>query len=354
MTNHGNITIDSTGNDGMNISGNIFENSGYVEISNCYDGNGSNGAMGIFAKGIKNNEAGSFYIHNIESSAMRTYGDIENSGLIEIYNNNYIGLFVTDGTVSNQDIGDIRIKDNGNDAIYLSSATLENNGLLLFSNNTGKAINITSSSQSKNKTNGVVKGNGLISGGFFNDNGSINPGDNIGSLEIYGYLPTIPTYNMEIAGSGNAGLGGSYDLLTLNFSPPHVLQGTVNITFLTGYTGVSQDTFYMFSIPSGYSGTFNTVNLPTLPSGLVWQISYNTNDVKFIIDGTINWTGTVSEDWNDSLNWDKNIVPNENNDVIIPSGTVYSAHLNTNVIIKSLTIMSGASVSVDQDLTIQN
>ena len=353
LTNYGDIKIDFTGDDGMLITGSVFDNYGSVEISHCSDGNGSNGAMGIYAvSGIKNRSTGSFYIHDVESSAMRSTGDIENSGLIEIYNNSYIGVFADGGTLSNQDIGEIKIKNNGSDAIILNSATLENDGLILFDNNVGNAISCSAGSISKNKTKGIIKGNGIAIGCGFEDSGSLNPGDNIGHLEIYGYQPTLPTYNMEIDGSIGAGLTGGYDLITLHFYTGYLLQGTVNVSFSGGYTGVSQDVFNMFSIPAGYTGSFNSINLPTLPTGLSWQTVYSVGIVKFVIDGTVTWTGTVSQDWNNPANWDKNIVPNDKNDVVIPSGTTFSPHVNTNSTIKSLKIMPGADLNVDQTLNV--
>ncbi len=352
LTNYGNIIIDSTGDDGMQILGNSFDNFGYVEVSHCYDGNGSNGAMGISASSIKNSSSGSIYIHHAESSAIRTEGDLENSGLIEIYDNSNMGISVVDGTLGNQETGEIRLKNNGSNAISLSLAALENDGLLLFDNNAGHAINAGSGSLSYNNTSGTIVGNGLIIGGSFYDSGSISPGDSIGSLEIFSYRPALPTYAMEIAGSDGAGASNGYDLLTLTFSNNYLLQGTVNITFLGGYTGVSQDTFNLFSIPSGYTGTFTLINFPALPAGLLWETNYSIDGVKFVIDGMITWTGTISEDWTNPSNWDKSTVPTENNDVTIPAGTSYSAHVNSNSTIRSLLVMPGATLVIDQDLTV--
>jgi len=352
LTNYGSITIDITGDHGMLISGSSFDNRGYVEVSHCFDGGGSNGAMGISASGIKNSSSGSIYIHHTEASAIRTEGDLENSGLIEIYDNSNTGIFVVDGTLSNQETGDIRLKNNGSDAISLSLATLENDGIILFDNNAGKAVNLGSGSNSYNNTNGTLKGNGLISGGSFYDSGSTSPGDNIGSFEIFGYRPDLPTYNMEIVGPDGAGIAGGYDLLTLTISPGYSLQGTVNVTFLGDYIGVSQDTFNLFSIPSGYTGSFDVVNLPALPTGLIWETIYAADGVKFVIDGRITWTGAVSQDWNNPSNWDKNTVPNENNDVTIPTGTTYSAHVNSNSTIRSLLVKPGATIVIDQNLTV--
>ncbi len=309
--------------------------------------------MGINAPSITNDQDGIIYIHNVESSAIRTEGDLENSGLIKIYNNSNVGIFVVDGTLSNQETGDIRIKNNGADAISLSLATLENDGVILFDNISGLSLNAGSGSLSYNNTNGTIKGNGQISGSYFYDSGFISPGDNIGLLEIFGYRPTLPTYNMEIVGSDGAGIPGGYDLLTLTISNSYLLQGTVNISFAGEYTGVSQDTFYIFSIPSGYTGSFDVINLPTLPTGLSWETIYSTDGVKFVIDGMITWTGAISQDWDNPSNWDKNIVPNENNDVTIPTGTTYSAHVNSNSIIRSLLLMPAATLIIDQTLTVK-
>ncbi len=353
LTNHGEIKIDSTGADGMLITGNGFTNSGHVEISHCYEGGGANGAMGIYAKSIKNKPGGSFYIHHVESSAMRAYGDIENQGLIEIYDNYYIGIFVKDGTLSNQESGKIRCIGNGNSGIHLDNASVENGGLLFFNNNAGWAIDAGNGSDTDNKTNGTVEGNGVVRGGDFVDSGTLIPGDNIGGLEIYGYQPALPTYYMDIAGSGDAGSPGGYDVLIFRFPNTDTLQGNVYVAFADGYTGVSKDTFDMISVPLGYTGTFNSINLPVLGAGLFWETVYAVDGVKFIIDGTITWTGTISEDWNTAGNWDRNIVPTEINDVIIPNGTTYSAHINSEPIIRSLLVMPGATMVIAQALTVK-
>jgi|GEM_PF-3183546 len=353
LTNYGEIEIDSTGDDGMLITGNAFTNSGHVEISHCHDGKGANGAMGIYANSIKNKPGASFYIHHVESSAMRTYGDIENDGLIEIHNNYYIGIFLKDATLSNQETGAIRCIGNGNSAIHLDNASVENGGLLFFNGNAGWAIDAGNGSASENKPNGTVEGNGVVRGGDFVDSGTLIPGDSIGELEIFGYKPALPIYYMDIAGTIGAGVPGGYDLLTFRFSNTDTLQGDVSIAFMDGYTGVSKDTFYMISIPLGYSGTFNSIKLPTLGAGLFWETVYTINGVIFIIDGTIRWTGTISEDWNTPGNWDRTIVPTELNDVIIPAGTPFSTHINSEPFIKSLLVTPGATMVISQALTVK-
>lgn len=353
LTNYGEISIDFTGDDGMMITGSAFNNYGDVEIAHCYKGGGANGAMGIYAQSIKNRSGASFYIHHVESSAMRTYGDLENDGQIEIFNNSYIGIFVKDATLSNQETGEIKIVGNGNSAIHLDNASVENGGFLYFDNNGGWAIDASAGSDSDNKKNGIIQGNGIIRGGAFVDSGTLIPGDDIGALEIFGYKPSLPVYNMKIAGPDSAGSQGGYDLLTFRFSNTDTLQGDVNVAFFDGYTGVSKDTFFMISIPLGYTGTFNSINLPVLDTGLFWETVYAVDGVKFVINGTITWTGVTSEDWNTSTNWDRNIVPNALNDVIIPTGTTYSAHVSSEPIIKSLLVMPGASMVIAQALTVK-
>ncbi|WP_028890706.1 T9SS type A sorting domain-containing protein [Tenacibaculum sp. 47A_GOM-205m] len=59
--------------------------------------------------------------------------------------------------------------------------------------------------------------------------------------------------------------------------------------------------------------------------------------------GTVTWTGSTDDNWNTASNWDLNVVPPTNANVVVPSGlsnypTAYSA-----VTFNSLTINSGAS-----------
>jgi hypothetical protein len=61
----------------------------------------------------------------------------------------------------------------------------------------------------------------------------------------------------------------------------------------------------------------------------------------------VNWTGRVSNDWHNPLNWSNGIVPNANTHVIINTGTPYSPVINFDVAIGWLTLNPGVNLVVN-------
>jgi hypothetical protein len=60
----------------------------------------------------------------------------------------------------------------------------------------------------------------------------------------------------------------------------------------------------------------------------------------------ITWVGNVSSEWENPANWSCNDIPNENSIVFINPGTPHAAVINSDVVIKDITIKTGASVTV--------
>ncbi|MDX8553185.1 T9SS type A sorting domain-containing protein [Tenacibaculum sp. 1B UA] len=58
---------------------------------------------------------------------------------------------------------------------------------------------------------------------------------------------------------------------------------------------------------------------------------------------TITWTGTTNNDWNTASNWDLNVIPSTNTDIVIPSGLTNYPTASSAVTFNSLTIHNGAS-----------
>ena len=59
------------------------------------------------------------------------------------------------------------------------------------------------------------------------------------------------------------------------------------------------------------------------------------------------WNGTNDTDWENAANWDCNVVPDSNTDVIIPASATYFPVIVNNVSCKSVWVKQGASVKVD-------
>lgn len=78
------------------------------------------------------------------------------------------------------------------------------------------------------------------------------------------------------------------------------------------------------------------------------------NAQQFVVDKTtdgINWIGVISTDWNNPGNWQGNVVPDLNSDVIIPPSTPFSPIVNVNSAIKTLTVLEGAVLVVPDGIT---
>lgn len=70
------------------------------------------------------------------------------------------------------------------------------------------------------------------------------------------------------------------------------------------------------------------------------------NDLYFLKLSQSFWTGNVSTDWHDPLNWACNTVPGVRSNVIIPTGAIRFPFVFSNAEIKSITVKPTASVEV--------
>ena len=70
--------------------------------------------------------------------------------------------------------------------------------------------------------------------------------------------------------------------------------------------------------------------------------------------GAINtWVGNSDLEWENPLNWSCGTVPGETSDVVIPPGVPFMPRTNANVKIRSLTIRTGATVTVKTGFTLE-
>jgi hypothetical protein len=58
------------------------------------------------------------------------------------------------------------------------------------------------------------------------------------------------------------------------------------------------------------------------------------------------WTGNVSTDWHDPLNWECNTVPGVQSNVIIPTIVPRYPVVSANAEVKSLTVLTAASIQI--------
>jgi T5SS/PEP-CTERM-associated repeat protein len=192
----------------------------------------------------------------------------------------------------------------GNGSIWSSSADLVIGDLgsatLTVSNGGTAAASDLLSIESK----GVVKGNGNLSGNIIN-RGLVSPGTSIGALHLNStYIQTaLGKLQIELGGTVP---GNSYDQLLVSGSIS--LNGTLQVDKVNSFEPSAGDAFDILD-GGGISGTFSTIQLPLLTSGLVWDTSqlYTSGMLRVIgnLPGDYNQNGAI--DAGDYVLWRNNL-----------------------------------------------
>ncbi|MEZ6061751.1 MAG: hypothetical protein R3C19_15490 [Planctomycetaceae bacterium] len=108
-----------------------------------------------------------------------------------------------------------------------------------------------------------------VNGTLTQSGGLLAPGDSPGITTINGnYLLSGGSIGIEIAGLTQ---GTGFDFIDINGN--WILTGgSLDVSFLGGFTAANGSTFDLFDFDS-VSGTFDTLNLPSLSGGLAWDSS---------------------------------------------------------------------------------
>jgi autotransporter-associated beta strand protein len=209
------------------------------------------------------------------STTLTISGNIGSGTQINTGSNGWVfggaGNLTLNGAISNATgVGSTgtTLTKNGGGTLKLGSAsstftgnTEVNGGSLVVNGNTSTSLLTTV------KTGATLGGTGTVGTLVVESNGVFAPGDGgIESLNVNGNLTlnSGSISNFEINTAGDiADLAISSALLTFG--------GTLNVTRVGGAL-VAGDTFNLFDWSSA-TGTFSTVNLPSLDTGLVWDQS---------------------------------------------------------------------------------
>ena len=126
---------------------------------------------------------------------------------------------------------------------------------------------------------GTISGSGTIVGGAANAAGTLAPGTSSPSVSngAIAFSNTASgTYAQSATGQFAVKLGGTaagqFD--SASASGAVTLGSALNVTLINGYTPAIGDSFTILSAAS-VTGTFSTSNLPALPAGSGWKITYN-------------------------------------------------------------------------------
>ncbi len=142
----------------------------------------------------------------------------------------------------------------------------------------------------------ISTGSGPIPGQVENRTGTVAPGNGIGTLAIDGRFANGHDGVLSIELGGPAA-GTQYDQLIVN--GPVTLGGALNVSLVNLGGGTFAPALgNVFSIVTADSlgGTFNTLNLPTLPTGRMWYVGYGDTSVqlKVTLPGDFDGNGAVN------------------------------------------------------------
>lgn len=174
----------------------------------------------------------------------------EQSGTLNISGTlNNMGSLVNGGTIIVNNGGVIN-NGNGNRSLIALGNTTINSGGNLINNPPAELI-----------------GNATITGSIANGS-TLAPGNSPGTYTVNGdyTASAAAVHNFEVAGT----TAGAYDVL--NVSGTATLNGTLNVTFINGYTKTTDQDIAI--INGNIVGTFSTVNVPSS-----YQVVYNSNNV---------------------------------------------------------------------------
>ena len=133
-----------------------------------------------------------------------------------------------------------------------------------------------------NLINSTVNGN-LINGGT----GSLAM---IGSNSFSDDLHSGAQDNLNVDISGPE--SGEFDSLTVGGEA--ALDGSLNVSLVSGFTPSAGDTFDILTAAGGVDGTFATENLPTLLGDLQWFVNYDATSLTLVST----WAADFNEDGN--------------------------------------------------------
>ncbi len=134
---------------------------------------------------------------------------------------------------------------------------------------------------------GLLEGDGILQAPSVTCNGTIRPGNPVGTLTIDGHLMGGAYVEIEIAGAEP----GQFDVLAATGS---AAVGGVVVAFQEGYAPQSGDTFEIFTAAS-LSGNLDPL-LPALPEPLLWLVNLEPGSLVLVISkpGDTDGDGVVS------------------------------------------------------------
>ncbi len=199
------------------------------------------------------------------------------------------GLFTkkTDGTTTT-----INTNFTNNNEVEVMAGELVFGGNL--TSESGTTIDLGDGTLEPGETLTLSSGAELVGSGTLSSNlvngGTVSPGSSPGIITVDGI------YTQEAGGVLEIELGGDvartgYDQLQV--TGVATLAGTLDVSLYDGFVPSNGDQFLILDAAS-LSGTFTTINLPTLTNGLVWETEYTETGFSISAVGAGTITGNVT------------------------------------------------------------
>jgi len=124
--------------------------------------------------------------------------------------------------------------------------------------------------------------------GDLQSSGTIRVGDPIGNLDVQGTFTNWGELLLDLEGP----VPGGFDAVAV--SGEAFLDGVLGVSLVGGFMPQPGDRFQILTAES-VSGTFGTVNLPSLPPNVVWHVGYNVDSVELLVTtiGDLDGDGVV-------------------------------------------------------------
>lgn len=295
-----------------------------------------------------NNAAGATLTLN-GSISQTTAGLVNNNGTLNIASNSTIATPINN-------TGTVRVSGN----TTFGGVYTQTGGVLVL----GAAI---TNSSPLNINGGTVTGSGVISGSVnVSNGGTFSPGPPTGGVGAPQAIIAVDSaYTQSATGVLNIAIGGltsgtQYSFLNAPLNGTVALGGTLKVSLIGGFVPVAGNTFTIVTCAGSancLSGFFTTIFFPTLPNGLVFNITYNPNSAVLTVvnasavgcgTGTKQWTGAAGDNrWTTATNWTGGTVPGSADNVCI--GTNFA---NSTITIGTLAAANQAIASLNANSTI--
>ena len=117
-----------------------------------------------------------------------------------------------------------------------------------------------------------------------------------------------------------------------------------------GYSNISNGGYY-----AGANTSALQINgIPTSATGTIYRCVVNgVNGPDNTLRFTLTWTGAQSNDWANPANWSCSTIPDENIDVVVPSGLTVYPRISVSTAVRKISAQAGSVVTVGSGVNLQ-